>query len=147
MLRPKRPEAAKEKRRGEKERRIRKERRGESRRRVSGKICLTLQPKYSRGVKDGDKSPAYNIIYKYKTYLPKGLTQNNHGFQLSLAQIKKIATSTRCRSGLFRKKTVKTFNGWISCLALTAPTSTICFIGGVLPSAKRSEGRVEVRVE
>ena len=68
----------------------------------------------SRGVKrqNGNKS------LPYKTYLPKGLTQNNHGFQCSLAQIKNFYPL----SGLFRKKTVKTLYGWISCLALTAPT-------------------------
>ena len=42
-------------------------------------------PNSNRGVKrqDGNKS------LPYKTYLSKGLTQNNHGFQWSLAQNKK----------------------------------------------------------
>ena len=53
----------------------------------------------SRGVKRqiGSKS------LPYKTYLPKGLTQNNHGFQCSLAQIK----NGYPLSGLFREKTVE----------------------------------------
>ena len=72
----------------------------------------------SRGVKrqNGNKS------LPYETYLPKDLTQNNHGLQCSLAQIK----NRYPLSGLFREKTVKTLNGWISCLALTAPTKEDC---------------------
>ena len=70
---------------------------------------------YSRGVKrqNGNKS------LPYKTYFPRGSTQNNHGFQCSLAQIK----SRYPLSGLFREKTVKTLHGWISWSALTAPTN------------------------
>ena len=61
--------------------------------------------------------------YPLKHICPKGLTQNNHRFQCSLTQIK----NRYPLSGLFRKKTVKFLNGWISCLALTdhpgTPTS------------------------
>ena len=49
--------------------------------------------KDSRGVKrqNGNES------LPNKTYLPKGLTQNNHGIQYSLVQIKKSAIATRCQ--------------------------------------------------
>ena len=68
----------------------------------------------SRGVKrqNGNKSLPYN------TYLPTDLARNYHGFQCSLAQIK----NRYQLSGLFCEKTVETLYGWISCLALTAPT-------------------------
>ena len=55
---------------------------------------------FSRGIKRQNR----NISLPHKTYLPKGLNQNNHGFQCSLAQIKNRYTL----SGLFREKTVKT---------------------------------------
>ena len=63
----------------------------------------SCQTSSSRGVKrqNGNKS------MPYKTYLPRGLTQNNHGFQCSLAQIK----NRYPLSELFGKKSVKTFNG------------------------------------
>ena len=58
-------------------------------------------PVDSRGVKrqNGNKS------LPYKTYFPKGLTQNNHGFQCSLAQIK----NRYPLSGLFARKWSKLF--------------------------------------
>ena len=77
-------------------------------------LIIINQSSNSRGVKrqNGNKS------LPSKTYLPTGLTQNNHRFQCSLAQIK----NRYPLSGLFREKIVKTLNGWISCLALTAPS-------------------------
>ena len=47
-----------------------------------------------------------NKSLPYKTYLPKDLTQNNHGFQCSLAQIKN--RYTRCQ-GFFAKILSKLF--------------------------------------
>ena len=66
----------------------------------------------------GGKRQNGNKSLPHKSYLPKGLTQNNHGFQCSLAQIK----NRYPLSGLLCVKTAKTLNGWISRLALTAPT-------------------------
>ena len=75
---------------------------------------LSTFPSDSRGV----KRQIVNKSLPSKTYFPKGLTQNNHGFQCSLAQTK----NRYPLSGLFREKTVKNLHGWTSCLALTAPT-------------------------
>ena len=56
---------------------------------------------------------------KELTQIIKGLTQNNHGFQCSLAQTK---IAPRCQ-GFFCEKIFKTLNVWISCLALYSDQS------------------------
>ena len=86
----------------------------------------------------GGKRQNGNKSLSHKTYLPKGLTQNNQRFQCSLAQIK----NRYPLSGLLCVKTVKTLNGWISRLALTAPTNASLTTSGrpVTPS-----GRAQLR--
>ena len=78
-------------------------------------VHATCKDETNRGVKRqyGNSRPL-----PYKAYLLKGFTQNNYGFQCSLAQIK----NRYPLSALFRETSVKTLNEWISCVALTAPT-------------------------
>ena len=86
--------------------------------RIHSPISLRAQELPFASVSRGDKRQNGNKSLPYKTYLPKGLTKNNHVFQCSLVQIK----NRYPLSGFFCEKAVETPYGWISCLALTVPT-------------------------